>query len=97
MTTLVITKEANKILGQYLLSAKKLSESFYTPHDLEVILGDYLKNSLPNSIKIDWPITLRGHTEVTFLKAISDSIKREGEKRFFESILGWGGTRGSSP
>lgn len=94
MTTLVITKEASSVLGQYLLS-KKLEDTFST-HDIESILGGYLKNSLPNSIQIDWPLSMRIRTKDTFLKALANSLKKEGERRFFDSVLGWGAARGSS-
>lgn len=94
MTVLAITGEARAILAKY--CAKKGIDGHRTLQEYEEMIGQYLRNSLPQSIKIDWPRTVRDAPRDTFLRKLTSEIKVQGESRFFDSVLGWGASRGQS-
>lgn len=94
MTVLSITSEARAVLAKY--CATKGIEGHRTRQEYEEMLGQYLRNSLPHSIKIEWPRTIRDEPRDTFLRKLTSEIRVQGESRFFDSVLGWGASRGQS-
>lgn len=96
MSVITKTSDALEILSQH--AVKSGADSRYVLDNIEQILGKYLRNSLPQSIKIKWPDAFKAAPNNTFLEQLTKYCKTRqcySIAHVLDNVEGWGQARGS--